>query len=65
VELTIDERGLGRTAKEINDALLKGNPTIRVRDYFAYVGVLELDVRTLFPEQEAVLVGRIKQELAP
>lgn len=65
VELTIDERGLGRTAKEINDALLKGNPTIRIRDYFAYVGVLELDVRTLFPEQEAVLVGRIKQELAP
>ncbi len=65
VELTIDERALGRTAREVNDALLKGNPTIRIRDYFAYVGVLELDVRTLFPEQEALLIGRLKQELAP
>ena len=63
VQVTIDEKALGRTAEEINAALSKGNPTIRLRDYFAYVGILELDIRTLFPEQQSVLISRLSEEL--
>lgn len=63
VQITVDEKAVGRTAKEINAALLRGNPTIRVRDYFAYVGILEIDIRTLFSDQESVLISRLAQEL--
>jgi len=63
VQLAINERALGRTATEVNEALLRGNPTIRIRDYQAYVGVLELDVRTLFPAQEQTLIDRLRQAL--
>lgn len=59
-ELTIEEKELGISAKEIAVKLEAGNPTIHTRNYYLSQGKIYVDPRPLLENQEEIIAEKIK-----
>jgi len=65
VKLTIDEEGLGMTAKEVHQTLVRGNPRIICGPLnWDTKGIVMLCVRELADEEEKIVVERLKEILS-
>lgn len=64
LQLELDEDSLGMTAIEVNKKLVQGDPSVRVREYYAYLGQLEIEVDSLPEEHDEILIQKLKNVLA-
>lgn len=60
-QLTIDEKTTGIHAKALAKELEKGNPAIFTRNYYANIGILNIDPRPLLVGQEKIIASRIRE----
>ncbi len=63
LQLELDEESLGMTAVEVNEKLVQGDPIVRVREYYAYLGQLEIEVDSLPEEHDEILIKALKNVL--
>jgi L-seryl-tRNA(Ser) seleniumtransferase/D-glucosaminate-6-phosphate ammonia-lyase len=63
LQLELDEESLGMTAVEVNEKLVQGDPIVRVREYYAYLGQLEIEVDSLPEEHDEILIQALKNVL--
>ena len=65
VKITIDEDSLGMTAKEVHQALMRGNPRIICGPHnWDIKGVIQLCVRELADDEEKIVIDRLKEILS-
>jgi D-glucosaminate-6-phosphate ammonia-lyase len=58
-QLTIDEKLTGISAAALVKNLEAGNPAIYTRNYYANIGIINIDPRPLLLDQEKVIASRI------
>ncbi|WP_213974887.1 DgaE family pyridoxal phosphate-dependent ammonia lyase [Tepidanaerobacter acetatoxydans] len=62
-QLKFDEKKLKISTDEIINKLEMGEPSIFTRNYYANLGIISIDPRTLLSGQEKIIVNRIKEIL--
>ncbi|AJQ26726.1 DgaE family pyridoxal phosphate-dependent ammonia lyase [Pelosinus fermentans] len=60
-QLTIDEKIAGINAVALVENLEAGNPAIYTRNYYANIGIINIDPRPLLMDQEKVITSRIRE----
>jgi D-glucosaminate-6-phosphate ammonia-lyase len=60
-QLTIDEKVAGINAIALAKKLEAGNPAIYTRNYYANIGMINIDPRPLLLDQEKVIASRIRE----
>lgn len=60
-QLTIDEKIAGINAATVVKKLEAGNPAIYTRNYYANIGIINIDPRPLLLDQEKVIASRIRE----
>lgn len=63
LQIELDEDSLGMTAIEANKRLVDGDPSIRVREYNAYLGRLEIELDPLPEEHDEIVIQALKNVL--
>jgi len=64
VWVTLDEKALGMNADGVFRALIEGDPPIYLRNHYAAIGKLLIDVQVLRPGEEEIVAQRLKEVLA-
>lgn len=63
-QITLDEKRLGLTAKEVVKLLEEDNPAIYTRNHFVNLGIISIDPRPLLPGQEVIILERLREILS-
>jgi L-seryl-tRNA(Ser) seleniumtransferase/D-glucosaminate-6-phosphate ammonia-lyase len=63
LEIELNEESLEMTATEVNEKLVHLDPSVRVREYYAYLGRLEIEVDSLPEEHDEVLIQALRNVL--
>lgn len=63
LKLQLDEEALGMTAFEVNEKLVNRDPSVRIREYYASLGRLDIWLDFMPEEHEEILIQALKDAL--
>jgi len=63
LKLQLDEEALGMTAFEVNEKLINRDPSVRVREYYASLGRLDIWLDFMPEEHDEILIQALKDVL--
>ncbi len=63
LRIELDEKALGITAPEVIRKLSAGDPSVHIREYYAHIGQIEIQVDPLPEEYDDVLITAVKRTL--